>query len=200
MVWFLSILGVEKTLSIFLGIAFLSRTIPGILEDLLCSKMLRQSQLNTLWEVFQTMLPLVLHAFGCCFRYVLGAVETFLDAVPGAGIFRGNHWECWGEALTMMAMMIEKIWHQLYFFFHIFYGCHLFSFTNTDCLSIILWNTNHCHVAILTLSILLKWYCLDFLESNFNKALTLFSVFLLFFEIIMVCSADKKIIEVYTSE
>lgn len=52
----------------------------------------------------------------------------------------------------------------------------------------------------LLLSILLKWYCLDFLESNFNKALTLFSVFLLFFEIIMVCSADKKIIEVYTSE
>ena len=31
--------------------------------------------------------------FACGFRYVLGAVETFLKAVPAAGIFKGkiNH-------------------------------------------------------------------------------------------------------------
>ena len=28
--------------------------------------------------------------FACGFRYVLGAVETFLKAVPAAGIFKGN--------------------------------------------------------------------------------------------------------------
>lgn len=26
-------------------------------------------------------------------RYVLGAVETFLKAVPAAGIFKGNDWQ-----------------------------------------------------------------------------------------------------------
>lgn len=33
----------------------------------------------------------VILSFASGFSYVLGAVETFLKAVPAAGIFRGNH-------------------------------------------------------------------------------------------------------------
>lgn len=33
-------------------------------------------------------------SFACLFSYVLGAVETFLNAVPSAGLFKGNHGHC----------------------------------------------------------------------------------------------------------
>lgn len=42
------------------------------------------------FDIVITVISFML-SFACGFSYVLGAVETFLKAVPAAGIFRGNN-------------------------------------------------------------------------------------------------------------
>jgi len=46
-------------------------------------------------------------------RYVLGAVETFLKAVPAAGIFRGKNYDLfhkYSSTYAMLVLFLAEIW------------------------------------------------------------------------------------------